>query len=282
MAKAKSATVNAIAVPKSQPIADPDQLLEFDGDLRSFDMDLADYCSAPEASSLELVRYQIKQKPDLSLSLLNGSRRRHHEDLESAPVPYKIQKTAPKLLFRMHARSIIVSVLTVHTLIKLSHILHIADIIESNCFQFVCGLMNPYRHDPDDPADVFVKTYKIYMGKILCNLDPDTDVGSKYIIGAVYDFTMRRFHRNEDVDDHLIMRLAPYNNANLCPEKTAPIIKLIHEKMSQRARCKVSTAYTCSGCGKRETTLKGVQLRSLDEGENIQVTCVSCKKTWIM
>lgn len=65
------------------------------------------------------------------------------------------------------------------------------------------------------------------------------------------------------------------------PELYGGVKKYIEERKNQTITSKTSMLYECSNCGKKECILQSVQIRSLDEGKDVQATCVFCGNMWI-
>ncbi|KAE9274875.1 hypothetical protein PR003_g29487 [Phytophthora rubi] len=45
---------------------------------------------------------------------------------------------------------------------------------------------------------------------------------------------------------------------------------------------KTSTLYCCRQCGRKETAERSAQMRSLDEGETLIITCTWCSYKWFV
>lgn len=115
----------------------------------------------------------------------------------------------------------------------------------------------------------FCYLYQLYCNKITKNLDISSEVKSDYLFNQII---------NDLID---INNIASLSSDQLCPDKSENIKKNIRLRSDQEIKTKTSSLYTCPNCHKKETKLKMVQLRSLDEGYNISLTCVFCNFNWI-
>ena len=112
--------------------------------------------------------------------------------------------------------------------------------------------------------------YQLFCNKITKNLDTESEVGEKYLINKVI---------NGDID---IKNIAEMSSDKLCPTKSENIKQNLILRNSQKLNYKTSTLYTCSNCNKREVIIRMVQVKSLDEGQNIALKCVFCNYNWMI
>jgi DNA-directed RNA polymerase subunit M/transcription elongation factor TFIIS len=116
----------------------------------------------------------------------------------------------------------------------------------------------------------FLSLYSLSTMRITKNLDPSSEVNNDYLINLV-----------------LTKQINPVDLANLsinelCPEKSDAIIEKLKIRSNQKVKQKTSTLYRCSNCGKRETVIKLVQIRAMDESSSTSITCIFCKNRWIL
>ncbi len=68
----------------------------------------------------------------------------------------------------------------------------------------------------------------------------------------------------------------------LCPGRSSVERKIIEQRREQKIVKKYSSQHECGRCGGRKTTEQEVQLRSLDEGSTLIITCEmeNCTNVW--
>lgn len=83
------------------------------------------------------------------------------------------------------------------------------------------------------------------------------------------------------IDGEIIpIEIANLTSTDLIPEKNAEIRENIKRRNEQKIDGKISTMYKCPKCDKRECIIREVQIRSLDEGANINAICKNCSFQW--
>lgn len=139
---------------------------------------------------------------------------------------------------------------------------------EHGCYQEACARIVELNLDVswDNPA--LNNAYNYICGNLLQNLDPDSMVGSSYLINKVLDKKCE------------LERLGQMTSEELCPEKSIDIRTKIAERSDIKHSTKSSTMYRCSKCKRNETTLERRHTRGLDEATNYRATCVFCKHSW--
>jgi len=111
--------------------------------------------------------------------------------------------------------------------------------------------------------------YYLYSNKVTKNLDSESEVQSDYLINLIL---------SESVD---ITKIASMSSEELCPEKSKNIKESLDKRNNQKINIKTSTLYKCKNCGKKEVTIKSVQIRALDEAASLSITCVFCQYNWV-
>ncbi len=90
----------------------------------------------------------------------------------------------------------------------------------------------------------------------------------------------------EKADYHRIVELAN-NLAHVSSRDLSPELYTSHEndialRSGQKIKNKTSKQYKCRKCGKSETTIQEVQMRSFDEGSTISAVCENCGHNWFI
>ncbi len=124
----------------------------------------------------------------------------------------------------------------------------------------------------------FVKIYRIMINKITKNLDYESEVNNYYLISKIINHNRTQLQFNFEEIKNLYLK----SSYELCPIKSENTIKIINSRINQTHNAKISKAYVCGKCKKRETITKQVQLRSLDESSNTQITCINCNHIWVI
>jgi DNA-directed RNA polymerase subunit M/transcription elongation factor TFIIS len=112
--------------------------------------------------------------------------------------------------------------------------------------------------------------YQLFCNKITKNLDCESEVNSEYLINKII---------NNEIN---ISNIANMTSDTLCPDKSDLIKQSIQIRNAQKLNYKTSSLYQCRNCKKRSVTIKTVQLRSLDEGNSLSLTCMFCNFTWVV
>ncbi len=142
--------------------------------------------------------------------------------------------------------------------------------IEQSCYDDAVKTAEYELMIPDFAIEKFEYLYRTKIVRITKNLDINSEVGDDYLITALLD---------GHIDPLTISSLTP---EELSPSRNAKILETIDARRSQKATQKVSTLYRCRQCGKRECTVRSVQMRSLDEGETLIIQCVFCSYKWFI
>lgn len=144
--------------------------------------------------------------------------------------------------------------------------------IELSCYLHAIEIADYELLLPDFSNNQFEQLYRTRITRITKNLDIQSEVGDDYLITAIID---------GKIDVANISKLSP---EELSPSKNEKLIEELTARRTQKISVKVSTMYKCPqrGCGKNETTVRSAQMRSLDEGETLIITCIFCSHKWFM
>lgn len=112
--------------------------------------------------------------------------------------------------------------------------------------------------------------YYLNCNKITKNLDIESEVESDYLINKIL---------NNEIDINIIGSLS---SEQLCPDKSQNIKDNLNKRNNQHIKVKTSTLYTCKNCKRKEVSIFQVQIKALDEGSNLSLTCQFCKYHWMI
>lgn len=142
--------------------------------------------------------------------------------------------------------------------------------IERACYLHAVEIADYELLLPDFAISQFEQLYRTRITRITKNLDIQSEVGDDYLVTAIID---------GKIDIPSISKLLP---EELSPSKNSKLIEELTARRTQKISIKVSTMYRCpqKGCGKNETTVRSAQMRSLDEGETLIITCIFCSHKW--
>lgn len=142
--------------------------------------------------------------------------------------------------------------------------------IEQSCFQHTLETCEELMilKNWEDPR--FKDVYRCKITRITKNLDADSEVKDPFLFHAIM---------NRDID---IDRISYLKSDKLSPKRSEFIIRNLKARMEQKLTYKTTKLYKCPKCKKNECTIRMVQLRSLDEGENASLRCIYCHHAWVI
>jgi len=141
--------------------------------------------------------------------------------------------------------------------------------IEKSCYEETIKKADELLIYQSWDNEKFSYLYYLYSNKVTKNLDSESEVQSDYLINLIL---------SESVD---ITKIASMSSEELCPEKSKNIKESLDKRNNQKINIKTSTLYKCKNCGKKEVTIKSVQIRALDEAASLSITCVFCQYNWV-
>lgn len=160
---------------------------------------------------------------------------------------------------------------------------------------------------------IFVEQYHIICYKLKANLDITSSIHNIYFINGIFNylqmpilqqyvtnssltkFIQSNVENNIPISDKIVTTIMHYINKiaiidptkvgymsseELAPHKTKHIQQQIEKRANQKIKLRVSKMYKCFRCGKRSTTSKEKQTRSLDEPATLFITCTYCGNNW--
>lgn len=142
--------------------------------------------------------------------------------------------------------------------------------IENSCYNHTLEESNRLMILQDWDIQLFEDLYRSKIMRITKNLDHQSEVKDIYLFNAII---------KGDIDVDSISYL---KSEYLSPKKSEIIIKNLKARMDQKLTYKTTKLYKCPKCKKNECTIRMVQLRSLDEGENASLRCIYCHHAWVI
>lgn len=116
----------------------------------------------------------------------------------------------------------------------------------------------------------FIYVYQLIVTKITKNLDIESEVNNDFLINSII---------NDNID---ILNIANLKSEDLCPDSNSDIKANLNLRRNQKLNYKTSGLYTCKNCKNKKTIIKPIQVRSLDEGYSLSITCTECNFNWVV
>ncbi len=140
--------------------------------------------------------------------------------------------------------------------------------IEKSCYEHAVEIAEYELLIPDMSNSSFEHLYRTRITRITKNLDIDSEVGDSHLMTLVL---------SKSIDIDQISKMKP---EELSPSRNEQVLEKLTARRNQKMSVKVSTLYRCRQCKKNETTVRSVQMRSLDESETLVINCVFCGYKW--
>lgn len=166
---------------------------------------------------------------------------------------------------RDNARSIIYNFLKVNNTITKSVLKRIAKNIEKSIYNHSVENADKKLILPEFTNIQFLKIYNITSNKITSQLESNQDFVNNILNGKI------------DLNKIGSMKLEKLNPEYY--EKNTEYIRQRNEK--KEISGKHTILHKCFKCGHNECTERSVQIRALDEGTNLEITCLYCDNKWI-
>jgi DNA-directed RNA polymerase subunit M/transcription elongation factor TFIIS len=143
--------------------------------------------------------------------------------------------------------------------------------IERSCYNHTCVSADKKNVPRNWQNTNFIILYNIIAYRVQKNLIYNKgDPGSDYLVKKIIDGT---------IDVYSIGKM---KSRDLRPSKTQELYDDIEKRKQQKIVKKYSTQHECFKCRGRKTTEVELQLRSLDEGSTLIITCEmdNCNNVW--
>ena len=140
--------------------------------------------------------------------------------------------------------------------------------IENACYNYTINKANEENIPADWSNDLFTEIYHATCAKIYSNISKKCGVSNNYLICHI-------------VNNNLDINKLPYmSSQELFPEKYKELISKLEASKNVTRTIKTTSMYKCRRCHKNECTEENRYNRSLDEGVNLTITCMSCGYQW--
>lgn len=140
--------------------------------------------------------------------------------------------------------------------------------IEKSCYDHAVEIAEYELLNPDFVISAFEHLYRTRVMRITKNLDINSEVGDEHLATCLLSGV---------IDPIKISKL---DNKELSPLHNMKLINQLNERLNQKITLKTSSLYRCRQCGHKETTIRSVQMRALDEGESLIISCTFCGYKW--
>ena len=140
--------------------------------------------------------------------------------------------------------------------------------IEKSCYEHAVEIAEYELLEPVFTVSMFEELYRTRVIRITKNLDVNSEVGDEHLATGLI---------HGSIDPKTVSRL---DNKDLSPLRNQKLIDDLSVRLNQKITLKTSTLYRCKQCGKRETTIRSAQMRSLDEASTLVINCTFCGFKW--
>lgn len=140
--------------------------------------------------------------------------------------------------------------------------------IERSCFQDAVAIAEQELLQVGFEHRQFEQLYRSRVMRITKNLDSNSEVGDEYLAMALLSGA---------ISAGTVSQLAA---RDLSPDRNEALFEQLSSRLRQKLSVKTSSLYKCRQCGHRETTVRSIQMRSLDEPSTLIITCQFCGHKW--
>ena len=140
--------------------------------------------------------------------------------------------------------------------------------MESACYRYAIEKADEQNIPTEWNSLLFKEIYHAICGKISNNITTTGSIKNTYLPTAIFNGTID------------ISALPSMSSQYLYPDKYKDLISKLEESKKVAHTIKTSSMYKCRRCHKSECTEENRYNRSLDEGVNLTITCVSCGYRW--
>lgn len=140
--------------------------------------------------------------------------------------------------------------------------------LEKSCYDHALEVAEYELLTPDFNTPTFEQLYRSKVTRVTKNLDFSSEVGDEHLATCLL---------NGLIDPATVSKL---DNKDLSPLHNLKLLETLNIRLNQKITLKTSSLYKCRQCGHKETTIRSVQMRSLDEGESLILDCIFCGYKW--
>ncbi len=177
--------------------------------------------------------------------------------------PYNIHRRAKFILlssvFKQHSKFLEKSVQDRFALLKK---------IERSCYNYTFGKAQELNIPTKWNNPEFINIYTIVCAKIASNIDQTNSVRNTYLTDVIISGSIN------------ISNLPRMTSQELYPDKYRTVLQQLELSKNVSRTVRTTAMYTCRRCRKSECTYENLYNRSLDEGVNLIITCMSCGLEW--
>ena len=116
--------------------------------------------------------------------------------------------------------------------------------------------------------DIYKDIYDSICYKIISNIDKNGLVCAESFVESIV---------NGDIP---LENIANSSSRAICPSKYEEIEKKIESRKNIQYTLKPSKLHKCGRCGSNETVIQTLQLRALDESNDMFAECIKCHRRW--
>lgn len=142
--------------------------------------------------------------------------------------------------------------------------------IEKSCFDHAVEIAEYELLSQDFAVPAFEHLYRTRIMRITKNLDINSEVGDEHLATGLL---------SGHIEPASVSKL---DNKDLSPLHNQKFLEELSTRLNQTITLKTSTLYRCRQCGRNQTTVRSAQMRSLDEGETLIITCTWCSYKWFL
>jgi len=148
--------------------------------------------------------------------------------------------------------------------------------IERSCYNATCDKADEINIDKNWAHPKFEKLYHHISSRVTNNLDSSSEVNNPYLMTKIIEFLKGD---PQGIDPS---KVGTMSSELLCPASSLAIRNDLLARSQQKIVNKTSSMYKCRKCGKSETITKEIQIRALDEGASVSISCTFCQFHWVI
>lgn len=142
--------------------------------------------------------------------------------------------------------------------------------IEKSCYDNTITIAEHEMLPKDFSYPQFEQLYRTRVMRITKNLDVNSEVGDEHLATGLLSGAINP------------KTVSTLQNKDLCPSRNEKILEEFSIRMNTSITLKTSSLYKCRQCGHKETTVRSMQMRSLDESQTIILCCTFCGYKWFI
>ena len=124
---------------------------------------------------------------------------------------------------------------------------------------------------PSFENESFEHLYRSKIMRITKNMDEESEVNDCHLLDCII------YYRIIDLPN-----ISWLKREELSPKHNEIFLKHLRERFGKKVTMKKTSLYKCRKCGSKDCTAKSVQLRALDEGQSVSISCTNCSYHWVI